>query len=142
MISYHGYGLPQMQARSSTAFQKRIDQMFIEILDFRLENQEMKPLFQLSTRSYDEEILIVRKAMEELEIKCNVKNGFTIKEASGMAGWTFFNLELSDEMLSVIETSGMMINAQGFGFNEQLKNYLGHYLETKGSNCRIKKIDY
>jgi hypothetical protein len=45
-------------------------------------------------------------------------------------------------MLSVIETSGMMINAQGFGFNEQLKNYLGHYLETKGSNCRIKKIDY
>ena len=64
------------------------------------------------------------------------------KESSGMAGWIFFNLELSDAMLSVIETSGMMINAQGFGFNEQLKNYLGHYLETKGSNCRIKKIDY
>ncbi len=116
--------------------------MFIEILDIRLENQEMKPLFQLSTRSYDEEIILVRKAMEELETKCNVKNGFTIKDTSGMAGWTFFKLELSDEMLSVIETSGMMINAQGFGFNEQLKNYLGHYLETKGSNCRIKKVDY
>ena len=100
----------------------------------------MKPLFQLSTRSYDEEIIIVRKAMEERETKCNVKNGFLLKEPSGMAGWTFFNLELSDAMLSVIETSGMMINAQGFGFNEQLKNYLGHYLETKGSNCRIKKI--
>ena len=116
--------------------------MFIEILDIRLENQEMKPLFQLSTRSYDEEIILVRKAMEELETKCNVKNGFTIKATSGMAGWTFFKLELSDEMLSVIETSGMMINAQGFGFNEQLKNFVGHYLETKGSNCRIKKIDY
>ena len=56
----------------------------------------MKPLFQLSTRSYDEEIIIVRKAMEELETKCNVKNGFLLKEPSGMAGWTFFNLELSD----------------------------------------------
>ena len=98
--------------------------MFIEILDIGLENQEMKPLFQLSTRSYDEEIIIVRKVMEELETKCNVKNGFLLKEPSGMAGWTFFNLELSDAMLSVIETSGMMINAQGFGFNEQLKNYL------------------
>ena len=116
--------------------------MFIEILDIRLENQEMKPLFQLSTRSFDEEIIIVRKAMEDLETKCNVKNGFTIKDVSGMAGWTFFNLELSDHMLSVIETSGMMINAQGFGFNEQLKNFVGHYLETKGSNCRIKKVDY
>ena len=131
-----------MQARSSTAFKKRTGQVFIEILDIGLENQEMKPLFQLSTRSYDEEIIIVRKAMEELETKCDVKNGFLLKEPSGMAGWTFFNLELSDAMLSVIETSGMMINAQGFGFNEQLKNYLGHYLETKGSSCRIKKIDY
>ena len=131
-----------MQARSSTAFKNRTDQMFIEILDIRLENQEMKPLFQLSTRSFDEEIIIVRKAMEDLETKCNVKNGFTIKDVSGMAGWTFLNLELSDHMLSVIETSGMMINAQGFGFNEQLKNFVGHYLETKGSNCRIKKVDY
>mgnify|MGYP000912628610 CR=1 FL=1 len=131
-----------MQTRSSVAFKKRTNQVFIEILDIRLENQEMKPLFQLSTRSFDEEIIIVRKAMEDLETKCNVKNGFTIKDVSGMAGWTFFNLELSDHMLSVIETSGMMINAQGFGFNEQLKNFVGHYLETKGSNCRIKKVDY
>ena len=66
MIWYNGHGLPQVQARSSTAFKKRTSQVFIEILDIGLENQEMKPLFQLSTRSYDEEIIIVRKAMEEL----------------------------------------------------------------------------
>ena len=102
----------------------------------------MKPLFQLSTRNYDEEIMIVKNAMIELENKCKVKNGFSIKEPSMMAGWAFFDLELSTEMLSVIETSGMMINAQGFGFTEQLKNFIGHYLETKGSNVRIKKIDY
>ncbi len=102
----------------------------------------MKPLFQLSTRKYDEEIMIVKNAMIELENKCKVKNGFTIREPSMMAGWAFFDLELSTEMLSVIETSGMMINAQGFGFTEQLKNFIGHYLETKGSNVRIKKIDY
>ena len=102
----------------------------------------MKPLFQLSTRNYDEEIMIVKNAMIELENKCKVKNGFSIKEPSMMAGWAFFDLELSTEMLSVIETSGMMINAQGFGFTEQLKNFIGHYLETKGSNVRIKKTDY
>ena len=102
----------------------------------------MKPLFQLSTRKYDEEIMIVKNAMIELENKCKVKNGFTIKEPSMMAGWAFFDLELRTEMLSAIETSGMMINAQGFGFTEQLKNFIGHYLETKGSNVRIKKIDY
>ena len=102
----------------------------------------MKPLFQLSTRKYDEEIMIVKNAMTQLEDKCNVKNGFVLEEPSMMAGWSFFNIELSPEMLSVIETSGMMINAQGVGFTEQLKNFLGHYLETKGSNVRIKKINY
>jgi|TARA_B100001013_G_C24326213_1_gene330742 hypothetical protein len=102
----------------------------------------MKPLFQISTRKYDEEIILVKNAMLELENKCKVKNGFIIKEPSTMAGWAFFNLELSTEMLSVIETSGMMINAQGFGFSEQLKNFLGHFLESKGSDVRIKKIDY
>jgi len=84
----------------------------------------------------------VKNAMIQLEGKCNVSNGFVIKEPSMMAGWAFFNIELSTDMLSVIETSGMMINAQGVGFSEQLKNFLGHYLESNGSNVRIKKIDY
>jgi hypothetical protein len=45
-------------------------------------------------------------------------------------------------MASVIENSGMMANAGGFRISEQLKNFLGHFLESKGSNVRITKIDY
>ena len=52
----------------------------------------------------------------------------------------FFNLALSAEMASVIENSGMMENAAGFRISEQLKNFLGHFLESKGSNVRITKI--
>ena len=40
----------------------------------------MQPLFQLSTRRYDEEINLVKKAMAELENICNVKNGYQIGE--------------------------------------------------------------
>ena len=53
----------------------------------------MKPLFQLSTRKYDEEIILVKNAMVQLEDKCNVKNGFILKEPSMMAGWAFFNIK-------------------------------------------------
>jgi len=102
----------------------------------------LKPLFQLSTRRYDEEITIIKKAMVELESNCKVKDGFEIKEPFAKAGWTFFNLELSAEMASVIENSGMMENAGGFRISEQLKNFLGHFFESKGSNVRITKIDY
>ena len=103
---------------------------------------QMKPLFQLSTRRYDEELSLVKKAMDDLESNCKVKDGFQIKEPFEKAGWTFFNLELSTDMASVIENSGMMENAGGFSISEQMKNFLGHFLESKGSNVRITKTAY
>ena len=102
----------------------------------------MMPIFQLSTRSYDEEILLVRNAMTELEKKCNVNNGFTLGEPFTKAGWTFFNLHITNEMATIIEKSGLMEGALGYRIAEQLKNFLGHFLESKGSKVRITKIDY
>ena len=102
----------------------------------------MQPLFQLSTRRYDEEINLVKKAMAELENICNVKNGYQIGEPFTKAGWTFFTIQLSSDILSVIEKSGMMQGAIGYRIPEQLKNFLGHFLESRGSQVRIQKMDY
>jgi len=66
------------------------------------------------------------------------KSRSSLKRLAGL----FFYLELSAEMVSVIENSGMMENAGGFSISEQLKNFLGHFLESKGSNVRITKVDY
>lgn len=102
----------------------------------------MNPLFQLSTRSYDKEITIVKNALQELENECNVKNGYTIEEPFQKFGWTFFNIQINEEMSNKIEKSGMMEGALGYKIGEQMTNFIGHYLETKGSSVRIKKIDY
>jgi len=102
----------------------------------------MQPLFQLSTRNYEKEIALVKKAMESLEKTCKVENGYDLGEPFVKAGWSFFNVKLSSEMFSVIEKSGMMDGALGFRIGEQIKNFLGHYLESFGSQVRIKKIDY
>jgi len=75
----------------------------------------------------------VKKAMEELEGNCKVKDGFEIKEPFAKAGWTFFNLELSAEMASVIENSGMMENAGGFSISEQLKNFWATFLNQRAA---------
>ncbi len=45
-------------------------------------------------------------------------------------------------MTTIIETSGMMEGALGYRIGEQMKNFLGHFLESYGSNVRITKIDY
>ena len=102
----------------------------------------MNPLFQLSTRSYDAEFSIVKKALIGLETECNVQNGYTIEQPFDKFGWTFFNIQISEEMAEIIEKSGMMEGALGYRTGEQLTNFIGHYLESKGSNVRIKKIDY
>lgn len=102
----------------------------------------MNPLFQLSTRSYENEIPLVKKALSDLEKECNAQNGYVIDEPFSKFGWTFFNVQISEEMASFIEKSGMMQGALGFRIGEQLTNFIGHYLETKGSNVRIKQIDY
>lgn len=102
----------------------------------------MLSLFQLSTRSYEEEIPKVREAIAALEEKCNAPGACRIGKPVNMAGWTFFDLELSVEMTKTIETSGMMEGAQGYTISEQLKNFVGHFLESYGSQVRIKKKDY
>ena len=102
----------------------------------------MKPLFQLSTRKYKDEINLVKKAMAELEGICNVKNGCIFSDPFSRAGWTFFNIQFSPEMSFIIETSGMMDGSAGYRIAEQLKNFLGHFLEARGIQARIKKIDY
>jgi hypothetical protein len=102
----------------------------------------MMPLFQLSTRIYDDEVLLVKKAMTELETICNIKEGYQISIPFTKAGWTFFNLQITMEMASVIEKSRMMEGALGYKIGEQLKNFLGHFLESKGSQVRIKQINY
>lgn len=102
----------------------------------------MIPLFQLSTRSYDVELPKIKKALDELEVKCNIKEGYELGEPSFMAGWAFFNLKLTQEMQDAIESSGMMSGALGFRIGEQLKNFLGHFMEQHGSQVRIKQIGY
>lgn len=102
----------------------------------------MNPLFQLSTRSYDKEIPIINAALKSLEKECGVNDGYKIEPPFTKFGWTFFNIQISEEMVGIIEKSGMMEGALGFKIGEQLTNFIGHYLESKGSNVRIKKIDY
>ncbi len=108
-----------------------------------MKNQlEMQALFQLSTRRYDEEIVLVKKAMVDLQNICKVKNAYEIGEPFSKAGWTFFTVQISSEMVAVIEKTGMLEGALGYRIAEQLKNFLGHFLESKGSHVRIKKKDY
>ena len=83
----------------------------------------------------------MRHALTSLETECKIHNGYIIGEPFSKFGWTFFNIKLNDKLTNIIEKSGMMKGALGYRIGEQMTNFVGHYLESKGSNVRIKKID-
>ena len=85
---------------------------------------------------------MIKQALADLEKECNVQNGHIIEKPFEKFGWTFFNIQISEELADIIEKSGMMKGALGYKIGEQMTNFIGHYLENKGSNVRIKKIDY
>ena len=85
---------------------------------------------------------MVKKALDELQEQCKVQNAYSIEEPFTKFGWTFFNLQLSEEIAGVIENSGMMEGALGYRIGEQMTNFVGHYLDERGCNIRIKKLDY
>lgn len=82
------------------------------------------------------------QAFTDLETECNVQNGYVIEKPFEKFGWTFFNIQISEELANTIEKSGIMEGALGRKIGEQMTNFIGHYLESKGSSVRIKKIDY
>ncbi len=101
----------------------------------------MRPLFQVSTKN-PKEIASVKKAMEELESTCKVKNSYEIGEPMSKFGWTFFNIKLSSEIVPIIEKSGMLKGVYGHKISDQLKNFLGHWFEKRGIQFEIKMINY
>ena len=80
--------------------------------------------------------------MIELESICKIQNGYILGEPDSKAGWTFFTVEVSPEMSLYLEKSGMMVGARGLRVAEQMTNFLGQFLYLRGSNVRIKKINY
>lgn len=101
----------------------------------------MQPLFQVSTKN-PKEIVSVKKAMDELESTCKIKNGYEIGESMSKFGWTFFNIQLSSDIVPIIEKSGMMEGVYGHKIAEQLQNFLGHWFEKRGIQFEIKLINY
>ena len=110
---------------------------------FHLNEMIASTVFNLKRRSND--LLLgwkIKKTLSHMATLVGISDGYFFSEPASKFGWTFFNIQISEKMAEKIEKSGMMKGALGFKIGEQMTNFIGHYLETKGSNVRIKKINY
>ena len=58
---------------------------------------------QIGTTNYDDDRLLLRKAIGKLESKCQVTDGFLLGEPMSKFGWTFFDMILKPNLHLSIE---------------------------------------
>jgi len=67
------------------------------------------------------------------------KISFEIKKLFIKFGWTFFNIQISQELANTIEKSGIIEGVLGRKIGNPMTHFIEHYLKSKGSSVRIRR---
>ena len=104
---------------------------------------DLNPLFQLSTRKYDEEIVLVTQALIDLENECNVKNGYQIEEPFTKFGWTFFKLAFKPNLQTGIEKefSDMLQKYRWSDQSQKFAKFIEDYFNSRNCKVKVKIVD-
>lgn len=99
-------------------------------------------IFEVSTRDYAADSLLIKKAMSHMETLTGHYNGYAISAPSSKFGWTFFKMSLGPELEDAIRTRfADMIGRYSWGSqNEKFTKFMNDYFRSKGCNLQLKKI--
>ena len=98
---------------------------------------------QIGTTNYDDDRLLLRKAIGKLESRCQVTDGFLLGEPMSKFGWTFFDMILKPNLHLSIEDefAGMIKKSKGNKPAEKFINFLSGYFESNDCNVKLKLIE-
>ena len=93
---------------------------------------------QVGTTNNDEDRLQLRKAIGNLQNKCNITDGYLLGEPMSKFGWTFFDLILKPHLHLAVEEEffDMIKKSKGNKPTEKFMNFLSGYFESK--ECKVK----
>lgn len=96
--------------------------------------------FQVSTHDYDTDVVLVKKAMSQMESLLGEYGGYVLGEPSSRMGWTFFTLSLGLTMQDKMESKfSDMIQRYTWEKPEvKLAMFINDYLKSRGCNTKVK----
>ena len=103
----------------------------------------MDTVFEISTRNYDDDILLIKKTLSHMETLVGSSNGYAFSEPSSKFGWTFFKLSFRPNLQNGIEEKfADMLNKYRLNTQSQkFTKFMTDYFQSKGCNIRIKMLD-
>jgi|TARA_B110000014_G_C19785257_1_gene408164 hypothetical protein len=98
---------------------------------------------QIGTTNYNDDILLLRKAIGKLESECQVTDGYLLGEPMSKFGWTFFDLILKPNLHLSIEDefADLLKKSKGSKPQEKFINFLSKFFESNDCNVKLKLIE-
>lgn len=103
----------------------------------------MNIVFEISTKNYGDDLLLIKKTLSHMETLVGSSNGYSLSEPSSKFGWTFFKLSFKPILQNGIEEkfadmlSKYRLNTQ----SQKFTKFMTDYFQAKGCKIRIKIID-
>jgi hypothetical protein len=103
----------------------------------------MDTVFEVSTRNYADDLLLIKKTLSHMETLVGSSNGYTFSEPSSKFGWTFFKLSFRPNLQNGIEEkfADMLIKYKFNNQSQKFTKFMTDYFQSKGCNIRIKMLD-
>lgn len=103
----------------------------------------MNTVFEISTKNYSDDLLVIKKTLSHMETLVGSSNGYTLSEPSSKFGWTFFKLSFKPNLQNGIEEkfADMLNKYQLNNQSQKFTQFMTDYFKSKGCNIKIKIFD-
>lgn len=103
----------------------------------------MNTVFEISTKNYGDDLLVIKKTLSHMETLVGSSNGYTLSEPSSKFGWTFFKLSFKPNLQNGIEEkfADMLNKYQLSNQSQKFTQFMTDYFKSKGCNIKIKIFD-
>lgn len=104
----------------------------------------MSAILEISTKDYESNLVLVKKALSQMETLVQGYNGYLLSEPTTNFGWTFFKVAFKPELQKGIEErfSDMISKYRWSKQPEKFAKFMGDYFQARGCDVKVKMIDY
>ena len=99
--------------------------------------------FQISSIRYDDDKILIIKALSHLQTLCEITDGYQLGNPITRFGWTFVPLWIKPNLLGKIEEkfSDMIKKSKGRKNDEKITNFMIDFFESRDCKIKLKLVE-
>jgi hypothetical protein len=100
-------------------------------------------ILEIASTKYDTDIELISSVMDNLQMLCEVHDGFLISEPMNRFGWAFFKILIKDELLSVMQLKldDKIKASKGKAYEEKFTSFMTSLFESKNAKVKVKLVE-